>query len=125
MDTTSTNITELGGTLEYMAPELFRRDAASQADLKAADIWAVGTMAFHLLTKSLGFRDRRLLGYGSPESRLFPQDCQISHDGKAFILESTKLEAIDRPGVDQLLAHAWVVAPNATTLSKHVATEGE
>lgn len=102
--------TGIVGTLNYMAPELFEwRGEISKLDFPAADIWAVGAMAFYLMTKSIDFpRRRQAVHLGQPESEFLPGDCQISLDGLAFMFDLTSHKAAERPRASQILQHTWL-----------------
>lgn len=76
------------GTLEFMAPELSR--GLTDVNYPAADMWAVGAMAFRMLTEAAAFSSPfEALRYLDHPDGLFPyatlNKCEVSQDGQAFI----------------------------------------
>lgn len=110
VDTTVTGETQVIGTLEYMAPEHFdRKNGNSDVDYRKADMWAIGAMAFHILTKSRGFLQRRLTCDDIlPAEGLIPPDCSVSSTAVAFILEMTMIDSVGRLGWEMAVHQTWV-----------------
>ena len=110
IDSTTTAESELVGTQEYMAPELLSRpDDTSDVDYRKADMWAVGVMTFHMLTKSRGFLQRRLAIDRTPSpADLLPQHHGASQTAQSFILETTTVDPVTRSGWEGATQHAWI-----------------
>lgn len=123
------------GTYGYMAPELFHRPAdGTKLDERKADVWAVGAMAFYLMSKDEGFQSWRSLDflkttcrgtkvslYGGPEPTFrsfwsFRDRTKISSarrplltgDGINFIREVTMPEPEHRLRADKAVKHPWL-----------------
>jgi len=111
----SVSASTVKGTLEFMAPELFnsRRKGESSAppDIFAADIWAVGCMAFLMLTGSTPFPSLRELMFYSgnkeelPTSLLEHQASSIAQDFIGSLLAHIPAQ---RPKAEDALDHAWI-----------------
>lgn len=94
-----------------MAPELFIKGGfqSSAVDYRAADIWAVGAMAFFVLTKSRNYLSRRLIVFDEQAKLDFlPTDVEISEDAKSFLVDSTERDPEKRLGWKTASSHVWV-----------------
>ncbi|KAI4678928.1 uncharacterized protein J4E88_006216 [Alternaria novae-zelandiae] len=117
----------LVGTLEYMAPEIHKRNRAIPAEhgySRSVDMWSIGTIAATLLTGDTMFTDRR-----HPEYHTNPQAviiglaaiCDLSHlddphhpswggvgdRPKDFVKNLLILKEQDRMTASEALAHDW------------------
>lgn len=107
------NTSTIMGTYAYMAPELDDAVQRLDIDFKAADIWALGVMAFFLSTKTHMFSSiRDVLHYEADPIRLFPftrlDVCQVSTDGQDFIRSLTAPRPKDRPGSSIASQLSWL-----------------
>ena len=119
--------TAVAGTSEYMAPEMLR--GMTMEDLPAADIWAVGVMAFFMLTKQAPFQTNWLAGqYRDKPEELFPRVAlnkfNVSTDGQAFIRTLMGPTPEQRPSSVQALDEGWVkISPSETQQTETQQTE--
>lgn len=110
------------GTLDYMPPEVLRcplkrqpGDNKDRADLhysSAVDAWAVGVLAYELLTGRAPFSaagasdaaiEAAICGSAAP---LFPS--RLSDAAKSFISMALNRSPAARPNIRQMLQHPWV-----------------
>ncbi|KAG2454336.1 hypothetical protein HYH02_001362 [Chlamydomonas schloesseri] len=114
------------GTLDYMAPEVLRCPIKQHMGMApgpttparygfATDCWAVGVVTFELLTGLPPYAsdcryqaEARIIAAAPPP---FPHS--MSHPARDFIRRLLAPIPGDRPTVRQLLAHPWVVDPDA------------
>lgn len=98
------------GTLDYMAPELLEnRSQGTRLDLKAADVWSVGAMAFYSMTQSRSYLKRRFLAAPpAPTDEFLPPRHEISDDGVAFLVHTLERDPGRRLGWETALSHVWV-----------------
>jgi len=102
-----------------MAPEILNRllgqetrESLPAIDYPATDMWALGVMAFRMLTGAEPFAGLSdvVRYYNHPE--LFPHslldDCHASPDGTAFIRESMQPKPSERLRSSQAACHSWV-----------------
>ncbi|KAK9807561.1 hypothetical protein WJX72_002550 [[Myrmecia] bisecta] len=107
------------GTLDYMAPEMLQEaerpaDAEAQADSydEKVDIWAVGVLAYELLTGKGPFEVESkelscmLILYGEIEK--FP--AKMSPRAVDFIKSALIKDPVDRPSAAELRGHPWLLA---------------
>lgn len=91
-----------GGTIPFMAPELFTANAEA---INASDIWALGVTMVDLLTGELPFFGRggvlQLNGAKIPEIH-----CDCSEDLKSIIKQCLSLESWERPTAKQLVQYS-------------------
>ncbi|KAK3633951.1 hypothetical protein LTR56_015561 [Elasticomyces elasticus] len=112
------------GTLGYMAPEMLGLgpgdDDSSDEDQKtsytnAVDIWAVGVMAYLMLTMQMPFlpSEPRALGKYARGKTSLPSralvDNVVSRDGQAFIRILLSPWPADRPSAQGAQEHEWLV----------------
>ncbi|EXK79196.1 serine/threonine protein kinase [Fusarium oxysporum f. sp. raphani 54005] len=107
------NTSTIMGTPGYMAPELEDRAKRSNINFKAADMWALGVMAFFLSTKHDMFSSiRDVLHYEADPIRLFPNGrlgaCQVSTDGQNFIRALTAPKPDGRPDSSIASQLPWI-----------------
>ncbi|KAK1240314.1 hypothetical protein MKX08_007756 [Trichoderma sp. CBMAI-0020] len=107
-------VSSIKGTIPYMAPELLFHEPSSPNPInhQAADMWALGEMAYRLLTKTAVFPTQNAIIRYLVDTNLFPTDNlnkrDASLDAVAFI------RALMEPHPDKRLAsgtameHAWV-----------------
>lgn len=103
--------TTLAGTPEYMAPELLRGEPPE--DPRAGDIWAVGTMAFRMLTKQAAFISHFLaVQYVDRPDELFPRaalsEWSVTADGQDFIRRLMEPIPERRLASNQALDEGWL-----------------
>jgi serine/threonine protein kinase len=105
-----TTVTEAIGTFDYMAPEILSQDKDTPAiDHKAADIWALGATTFYLMTKSRSYLTWRSAYNVTPLiDNIFPDGCEISPRGRAFVLQLMLRDPKERPKCHEATLHAWV-----------------
>jgi serine/threonine protein kinase len=109
----------LQGTMGFIAPEL--HGFTSRETDYAPDIWALGEIAFQMLTKKPTFRNLGLLARYVHDAKLFPEDDlheQHVHDQVIDFVRSTMCALpADRFTAQQGLEHPWILsfAPESLT----------
>ena len=107
----------LRGTTDYMAPELlgrlFRFDhSAEEPDSQVADMWALGEIAFEILTKKHSIRQFGTSSGRMPSSENICSAILRAHDvtnvGTDFIEGIMQPSPKDRHTAAQALLHAWL-----------------
>lgn len=103
-----TNSTVSIGTYSYMPPDLLEglSNKIKLPDIvyKAADIWAVGVMAFFILTADGGFRTWRRLQHDADDCEPLPNHPEISQMARKFIFRAT----VDPPDERLVLDKTWL-----------------
>lgn len=110
-------LTEMWGTIEYFAPEVYERKYGSQAD-----IWALGCILFEMLTGELAFPHRennlsfvdKVMAKSQLKKkpvRLFEQKAgwkDLSPEAQSMIRGMLKRNATTRFDIDECLSHPWI-----------------
>jgi serine/threonine protein kinase len=102
--TTYTLLTRPGqimGTLDYLAPELIRGEAATAA----SDVYALGCVAFECLAGKPPFADRSLLGVGTAHLSDRPPDPPASSEASWALLRALEKNPAARPPSATAYAH--------------------
>ncbi|XP_018561131.1 serine/threonine-protein kinase Chk2-like isoform X2 [Anoplophora glabripennis] len=103
------------GTLFYMAPEVLN-PAISEYD-RQVDVWSLGVILFHMLSKELPFRAmdkctlRRLIVTGKYNMRGLPW-YEVSPAAKDLIKRMLTIDPKRRITVDGILDHPWIKKDN-------------
>lgn len=116
--TTERPVTRLG-TLDYMAPEVMRcpdkllpedhKDRADIAYSAGVDIWAVGILAYELMTGSAPFaRTSCAETYREVQTAQPRFPSWLSDSACSFIAAALCKDAKQRPSAEQLLRHPWL-----------------
>ena len=104
----NTDRTSLCGTVEYMAPEMIRREPYG---LKV-DIWSLGVLLYEMLHGSSPFPAKVVLQTKEDAGRtrkIEPKfSPKITQDAKNLILNMLKREPKDRPTVIEILNSPWI-----------------
>lgn len=106
----------LKGTLRYMAPELLGFGGSGvesdSRNTKAADMWALGEIAFQMLTKELTFKDMRILSDYVRSLQSFPSAVlrarNVSEVGINFIYSIMQPKPESRQIAAKALSQAWM-----------------
>ncbi len=115
-----------GGTMGYMAPELFgfvkSGEESDSCKGQAADMWALGEIAFQMLTKEQTFEDKSLLLTYVRSPSIFPSNVlhahHVSEIGISFIEGIMQPNPQDRQKAMQALLHAWMEPHNSYVTNK-------
>lgn len=99
------------GTPEYLSPEMVR----GEGHCKPADWWALGILAFEMMTGLPPFYNReqntqKVFNSIREKEVVFPAKINISADGKDFILKLLKKrpeERLGSKGANEIKAHRW------------------
>ncbi|KAL4898769.1 kinase-like domain-containing protein [Aspergillus ambiguus] len=98
------------GTAGYMAPELL--GFTERGRPYATDIWAIGEIAFQMLTKKPTFKNPGLLAKYVDHPDLFPvgllQTARTSQSGIEFILSTMRPVPDQRLAAEDALNHTWM-----------------
>jgi serine/threonine protein kinase len=89
------------GTLDYLAPELVRGEAATPA----SDVYALGCVAFECLAGKPPFADRSLFGVGTAHLEDDPPDPPAPADVAWVLLRALEKEPAARPPTATTYAH--------------------
>ena len=89
------------GTLDYLAPELVRGEAATPA----SDVYALGCVAFECLAGTPPFADRSLFGVGTAHLEDDPPDPPAPADVARVLLRALEKEPAARPPTATMYAH--------------------
>ncbi|KAL6894963.1 kinase-like domain-containing protein [Trichoderma evansii] len=107
-------VSSIQGTIPYMAPELLFHETSS-SDLinhQAADMWALGEMAYRLLTKTAVFPTHNALVKYLANTNLFPTEKlsnqDASSDATSFIRSLMEPLPDKRLTSEKAMEHAWV-----------------
>lgn len=104
------------GTRPYMAPELLFYEPGSPIPInhQAADMWALGVMAYRLLTKTAVFSSHHALVTYLMNADLFPTDNLIkreaSSEASSFIRSLMAPRPDERLTSEAAMEHAWVAS---------------
>lgn len=107
-------VSSIKGTIPYMAPELLFHEPSSSNSInhQAADMWALGEMAYRLLTKTAVFPTHNALVNYLVDSNLFPTDNLNRRDAGLYAVSF--IRSLMEPHPDKRLTsetamkHAWV-----------------
>ncbi|KAM0449151.1 hypothetical protein ACHAO4_007813 [Trichoderma viride] len=108
-------VSSIKGTIPYMAPELLFHEPSSSNSInhQAADMWALGEMAYRLLTKAAVFPTHNALVRYLVYTNLFPTDNltkrDASSDAVSFIRSLMEPHPDKRLTSETAMEHAWVV----------------
>ncbi|UKZ68929.1 uncharacterized protein TrAtP1_009947 [Trichoderma atroviride] len=107
-------VSSIKGTIPYMAPELLFHEPSSPnpVDHQAADMWALGEMAYRLLTKTAVFPTQNAMIRYLVDTNLFPTDNldkrDASLDAVSFIRALMEPHPDKRLASETAMEHAWV-----------------
>lgn len=107
------------GTPAFIAPEVAgfgdddsSDDEPSQSYTNAVDIWAVGVIAYMILTGQPLFQEIRQLKRYVQGKMSFPADIltanQVSTQGRAFVRSLVSPKPMNRPGAKASRNHSWL-----------------
>jgi serine/threonine protein kinase len=112
------NTSTVKGTLDFMAPELLfsqKNKALDNSAAYATDIWAIGCMAFLMLSKEMPFPTLMEIVDYARGSLEFPNTALKSHKisgaGEDFIATLLRQKPQDRPGANEALKYEWMPQP--------------
>ncbi|KAM0513484.1 hypothetical protein ACHAPE_007746 [Trichoderma viride] len=102
------------GTAQYMAPELTWHEPGNSINYMAADMWALGTMAYRMLTLMPVFATPRAYNYYLVNVESFPLEelkkRDASSDAILFIRSLMGPRPGERLSSDKAMQHAWVAS---------------
>jgi len=100
------------GTPSYMAPEIIKGEGYSGF---AADVWALGVVAFALLVGSLPFIGRTEMQlYAKIRRGVFTYPDILGDAARRLIRGTLRLDYATRPSTAAILNHTWVTGAGAT-----------
>ncbi|KAK1143695.1 hypothetical protein N8T08_006095 [Aspergillus melleus] len=99
----------LKGTLGYIAPEL--HGFVKRGSPYAPDLWAVGEIAFQLVTKQATFKNLGMLFKYMSDLDMFPYDlllaARVSESGQECIFSLMHPDPLHRATAELALQHTW------------------
>lgn len=113
------------GTEPYMAPEILPyldTNSSGGEYTNAVDLWAVGCIAYRIITGVVPFRPAALVDYCRDSSQ-FPSDLLYGNgvrNGSSYSNFVQQLLATDpkaRPSALQALNHAWIISGRSRRMS--------
>jgi serine/threonine protein kinase len=116
-DDGSAELSTLKGTIPFIAPELhgygeIRKESRSTSNAQAADMWALGEIAFQILTKEPTFKNVRHLGDYAQNDQVFPSNTLLAHavsnTGQDFIKCVMLPVPENRLTAAEALRHDWM-----------------
>lgn len=122
-------LSEMWGTTEYFAPEVYDRRYGRQAD-----VWALGCILFEMLTGELAFPyrethvgmvERFLFHGGSKPVRVFERKAgwrKLSSDAKSLIKKMLKTSPAKRFSISECLRHPWLAKHSDRPFLKHASS---
>jgi len=99
------------GTPYYIAPEYLKQANRSADELKAADIWSVGVVAYVLCTGRPpfhGLTNEDVFLKVMKQPLKFPRKAQLSQEGKKFLKNILQKHWSDRPTYQELKKSPWL-----------------
>jgi len=109
---------DLVGTPYYLAPEsAAKRSQRTGEILKRSDVWAVGVIAYIMLTGTPPFKGRKtqdILEEILTKPVSFQPRRKLSHGFKDFVRKTLKKPPKKRYSTDQALKHPWVTGETAS-----------
>jgi len=110
-----TQLGDLWGTKEYMAPEIYFHKYGRQID-----IWSLGCVLFEILTGSVAFRTREIklhlfykIIFGIKRTFEYNTNyINLSADVKKFIKKMIKISPVKRYDIDECLKDNWICQYN-------------
>jgi len=116
-------VKDIVGTHYYLAPESAAKRATRDGkSLKKSDLWAVGVIAYIMLTGTPPFKGRRhndILTEILTKPVTFPAKHNLSESFKRFVRKALKKPPGRRMSVDEALKHDWVLGKSAPDTSVH------
>ncbi|EHK25911.1 uncharacterized protein TRIVIDRAFT_144790 [Trichoderma virens Gv29-8] len=109
-------VSSVRGTIPYMAPELLWHEPNTSAPInhQAADMWALGEMAYRILTQTAVFPTQNSLVNYLVNTSLFPIEklCQqdASPDATSFIRSLMEPHPDKRLTAEKAMEHAWLTS---------------
>lgn len=102
---------DLVGTPYYIAPEYLIQPSRTMEELKAADVWSIGVIAFVLCTGRPPFQAKTneevfLKIIGKPLK--FPRKAKLSSVAKGFLKNLLQKVSKLRPSASQIREHPWL-----------------
>ena len=110
IDASARRATSRVGTLDYLAPELISASAAHDYDAKV-DVWALGVLAFELLTGRPPFSadtDVETIRNIGHDDVFFPHYFR-NEKIESFVRAALQKNPADRPGLTEIREHAWLL----------------
>jgi len=112
------NYKDIVGTPYYLAPESAAKKAErTGAILKKSDVWAVGVIAYIMLTGTPPFRGREhkdILAQILRSDVSFPSKIPLSKGFKNFIKQTLVKRPRRRLNAEEAMTHDWVVANDSS-----------
>lgn len=110
-----TQLRNLWGTKEYLAPEMYKGKYGRQVD-----IWSLGCVLFEILTGQIAFRTREIklnivdkIIFGIKRSYEYNSNyINLSSDAKKFIKKMLKISPVKRYDIDECLNDIWICKYN-------------
>ncbi|POG78396.1 serine/threonine-protein kinase [Rhizophagus irregularis DAOM 181602=DAOM 197198] len=104
-DFTNSSLKTICGTLDYLAPEMVKRQSYNEK----VDVWALGIICYELL---VGVPPFESIGFPLTIQRIVLDEVMIpdyvSKEARDIIIMLLQKDPINRPSMEQVLNHPWI-----------------
>ncbi|RGB25953.1 kinase-like domain-containing protein [Rhizophagus diaphanus] len=104
-DFTNSSLKTICGTLDYLAPEMVKRQPYNEK----VDVWALGIICYELL---VGVPPFESIGFPLTIQRIVLDEVMIpdyvSKEARDIIIMLLQKDPINRPSMEQVLNHPWI-----------------
>ncbi|GET01953.1 aurora kinase A [Rhizophagus clarus] len=105
-DFTNSSLKTICGTLDYLAPEMVKRQPYNEK----VDVWALGIICYELLVGTPPFES---IGFHPTIQRIVLDEVTIpdyvSREARDIIIMLLQKNPINRPSMEQVLNHPWIL----------------
>jgi len=114
-DFTNSSLKTICGTLDYLAPEMVKRQPYNEK----VDVWALGIICYELLVGAPPFES---IGIHQTIQRIVFDEVMVpdyvSREARDIITMLLQKDPINRPSMEQVLNHSWIRMYNKNSSSQ-------